>query len=51
MPRPLASERQRGEVSEMDWKEIFTGDFLVNMLSVIAALFIWEKWLKKMLKV
>lgn len=30
----------------MDWKEIFTGDFLVNMLSVLAALWIWNKFLK-----
>ena len=30
----------------MEWKEIFTGDFLVNMLSVLGALYIWEKFLK-----
>ncbi|AHL23869.1 hypothetical protein BD01_2282 [Thermococcus nautili] len=31
----------------MDWKEIFTGDFLVNMLSVLVALYVWEKFIKK----
>ena len=35
----------------MDWKEIFTGDFVVNMLSVIVALIVYDKWVKKMLKV
>lgn len=33
----------------MDWKEIITGDFVINMLSVIGALYIWEKFLKKKL--
>ncbi|CAI1492057.1 conserved protein of unknown function [Thermococcus nautili] len=33
----------------MDWKEIFTGDFVVNMLSVLVALWIWHKFLAKRL--
>jgi len=33
-------------VREMDWKEIFTGDFFVNTLSVLVALYIWNKFLK-----
>ena len=51
MARPCGLGEKNCEVSEMDWKEIFTGDFLVNMLSVLVALFVWEKWLKKMLRV
>ncbi len=30
----------------MDWKEFMSGDFLVNMLSVIVALVIYDKFLK-----
>ncbi len=35
------------EVVGMDWREIFTGDFVVNMLSVITALVIYDKFIKK----
>jgi len=42
--RPRRDNMRGGE--RMDWKEILTGDFLVNMLSVLAALYIWNKFLK-----
>ncbi len=35
----------------MDWKRIFTEDFLMDMIALWVGLFIWEKWIKKMLKV
>ena len=38
------------EVSEMDWKEIFTGDFLVNTISVVVGLVVYDKFVKKYIK-
>lgn len=46
MARPFGLGEKNCEVSEMDWKEIFTGDFVVNMLSVIVALVIYDKFVK-----
>ncbi len=34
----------------MDWKEIFTGDFLVNTISVVVGLVIYDKFVKKYIK-
>jgi len=42
----LASARKSCEVSEMDWKEFMSGDFVMNVIGVIVGLWIWNKFLK-----
>ncbi len=48
--RHLASARKNlGGVSEMDWKQFMSGDFLMNVIGVIVGLWIWNKFLAKRL--